>query len=212
MMSSGKHFQQGRDILRLPSSRAMVSYWVDTEHTFDAFAGWQKCPQCKFKSSQLPDENLKNIFIARSILDDRKGYQSAVHSYLRQKFGPKICEIELTKFSKYYTSSICSLLNQHRKISCNKREERMLKSKSHEVFFNSAISLNTLLKVGEFQKEILNFFQTQDLRCSNPLLKKFNSNCLFSRLNRQFELVPNIWKLKEIELLFENFLPLIQKA
>ena len=75
----------------------------------------------------------------QSILNDRKEYSCAVNNCLRQKFGPKISELDLNKFSKNYTDRICALLKKH-----HIRPQRMLTSKAHVVFFNKIISCDTL--------------------------------------------------------------------
>ena len=75
----------------------------------------------------------------QSIINDRKAYSYAVHTYLRLKFGPKISELDLNKFSNTYTASICALLQKH-----YNKPQRMLTSKAHVVFFNKIVSYDTL--------------------------------------------------------------------
>ena len=75
----------------------------------------------------------------QSIFNGRKEFSYAVNTCLRQKFGPKISEFDLTKFSKNYTDSICALLKKYRI-----RPQRMLTSKAHVVFFNKIISYDCI--------------------------------------------------------------------
>ena len=84
----------------------------------------------------------------QSIFNGRKEYSYAVNTCLRQKFGPKISEFDLTKFSKNYTDSICALLKKH-----HNKPQRMLTSKAHVVFFNKIISYDTLSTPKKFSAE-----------------------------------------------------------